>query len=143
MIMDDRPLMPKAQIVYGETVYWLCVFSAILCMIGPFVAMLNVDNNFLNPHYLFSAIWEGKDAAAVWSVAGEEFPGGHFWMQYITSGDGLTQFGLALGGFVAAPALVLASILYLKDKEYLWFFLSLWVTFLIAVSAIGVVGSGH
>jgi hypothetical protein len=140
---ENRPIMPKAQIAYGETIYWLCVVAAIICMVGPFVALLNIDNNYLNPHFLFSAIWEGKDALAVWQAAGQDFPGGHFWMDYLTTGDGLTQAGIALGGFVAAPALVLAAIYYLREREYLWTALSLWVVLLVAVSAIGVVGASH
>jgi hypothetical protein len=141
--MALRPKMPRAQIVYGDVVYWLCVCSALLCMVGPLVAVLNIDNNMVNPHYLFSAIWEGKSPLEVWSVAESSFPGGHFWIQHIGLGDGLTQFGLVLGGGVALPALLTASFFYFRDKMYLWGCMALWVSLLICISATGIVNSGH
>ncbi|WP_029896787.1 hypothetical protein [Desulfohalovibrio reitneri] len=142
----DRPVMPKAQIIYGDTVYWLCVLSALVCMVGPVVALAFPDANVIDPRHLFGAIWEGKDALEVWRVRGSEFPGGHFWMDHLAFGDGLTQFGLFLGGVCAAPALVLSSISYMtdpKNRHPLWAVLGLWVVFLIALSASGLVGMGH
>lgn len=141
--MFNELKMPKAQVVYGDIVYSLTIVAALLCMVGPLMAVMNIDNNVCNPHYLFSAIWEGKDAMQVWAAGGTEFPGGHFWMNNITKGDGLTQFGLVLGGSVALPALLGAAVFHLKDKMYLWVGMSLWVSFLIAVSATGVVSLGH
>ena len=143
--MDNRPVMPVAQIVYGEIVYWLCVAAAIICTVGPLYAMSNVDNNVLNPHYLFGAIWEGVAAPGVWSLSGGAVKGGHFWMGNFLKGDGFTQFGLVLGGSVALPALVGAAIAYVgqKPRQLLWFFLALWVAFMISISCSGVVSLGH
>jgi hypothetical protein len=58
-------------------------------------------------------------------------------------GDGLTQFGLVLGGGVALPALLTASFFYFRDKMYLWGCMALWVSLLICISATGIVNSGH
>lgn len=135
--------MPAAQLAYGEVVYWVCITSAMICAVGPLVALIGIDNNVLNPHFLFSAIWDGKDAIQVWQVTGGEFPGGHFYLDHFLKGDGLTQFGLALGGGSALPALIVASVYYLKDREFLWGFMALWVCLLIIVSAIGIAGAGH
>ena len=135
--------MPLAQVLYGDVVYWICVLSAIICAIGPLVALFNIDNNVLNPHFLFSAIWEGKDAMGVWQVTGGEYPGGHFYLDNLFKGDGLTQFGLCLGGGCALPALLVAAVAYAKDKEWLWCVMGLWVSALIFVSATGLVGVGH
>jgi hypothetical protein len=140
---NEHPIMPKAQIVYGDVVYWICVISAVLCMVGPLVAVMDIDSNVANPHFLFSAIWEGKDAIEVWRIAGEKFPGGHFWIDNMHLGDGLTHFGLVLGGGVALPALLAASVFYLKDRMYLWAGMSVWVCILILISATGIVGMGH
>lgn len=142
---DNRPAIPASQILYGDTVYWLCVCAAIACMIGPMIALLDVDHNMANPHYLYGAIFSGKSPEQLWAglTAGREFPGGHFWIQNFTMGDGFTQFGLALGGFVAGPALVMSAFAFVKEKKPLWVALSLWVAFMIAVSAIGVVDAGH
>lgn len=141
--MDNRPKMPLSQIVYGEVVYWLCVVAALVCMIGPFFAMIDPSNNVLAPRYLYTAIWTGMDPTIIWKLSGTDITGGHFWIEHFTFGDGFTQFGLALGGFVAMPALCLAAIAYLKDKQILWMLLSLWVAFMITVSATGIINAGH
>ncbi|WP_027184296.1 hypothetical protein [Desulfovibrio inopinatus] len=141
----ERPVMPKAQVAYGDSVYWICVVSALLCMIGPLVALIDVDNNVINPHYLFGAIWEGKSIEEIWMVMGNPFPGGHFWIDNMFTGDGLTQFGLVLGGSSALPALLIAAYFYMKDKPKhpLWAGLALWVSFLIIFSLTGILSAGH
>ena len=142
--MNDKYIkMPKSQIVYGDSVYWVCVLSALCCTLGPLFALIGIDGNVLNPHYLFSAIWAGKEPMEVWAVGGGEFPGGHFYLDNFFTGDGFTQFGLALGGGCALPALLLSSVFLFKEKQYLWGFLSWWVCALIVVSAIGIAGAGH
>jgi hypothetical protein len=134
--------MPKAQIIYGEIVYWVTILAAIICMIGPLISMINVDNNTLNPHYLFAAIFEGKDTATIWNEVGGGFPGGHFYLSKFTSGDGFTQFGLALGCSVALWGLLATTISYFVEKIYLYVILSLWVSFLVFISMVGL-GSLH
>lgn len=138
MNTEERPIMPKAQIVYGEIVYWVTILTAIICMIGPLISMIDIDNNVLNPHYLFAAIFEGKDAATIWNEVGGGFPGGHFYFSKFTHGDGFTQFGLALGCSVALWGLLAAAVAYIKEKFYLYFFLALWVSFLVCTSMIGI-----
>ena len=132
----EKPKMPPAQIYYGETVYWLCLVSAVICVIGPVVTMLFTENNVLNPFFLFSAIWEGKSAQEVWQGAGGGFPGGHFYLRRFNSGDGITQFGIALGCASALPALLCAAVAYVREKPpaYLWAGLACWVALLIGYS---------
>ena len=136
-----KPDMPKAQIIYGEVMYWLCLIAAAICTIGPVISIWLVDNNVLNPHYVFAALWEGQSAEAIWNTAGDGFPGGHFFLENITKGDGLTQFGVALGSIAALPALFFAGIAYLQEKprNYLYATLSLWVILLIAFAALGII----
>jgi hypothetical protein len=140
MNADVRPEMPREQIVYGEIVYWITVVSCIICTVGPLIAMINVENNILNPHYLFANIFEGKNAQAIWQEVGGGFPGGHFYLKNFTTGDGFTQFGLALGCSVALWALLASAVVYISRKIYLYFFLSLWVAFLVFVSMVGLAG---
>ncbi len=142
MSASERPQMPKAQTVYGETVYWITIAAAIISIIGPVIAVANIDNNVLNPHFLFTAIFEGKAPDMIWEELGGGFPGGHFYKNYFLNGDGFTQFGLALGCGAAFWALLGAAAAYLKDKTYLYVILSLWVAAMIVVSAIGIT-KGH
>jgi hypothetical protein len=72
---------------------------------------------------------------------GGEFPGGHFYLTHFSHGDGFTQFGLALGCSVALWALLAAAFAYAVDKIYLYVGLALWVSALVALSMIGIVGA--
>ena len=111
-------------------------------MIGPVIAMVSVDNNVMNPHYLFSAIFEGKNAETIWREVGGGFPGGHFYLKYPWFGDGFTQLGLALGCSSALWGLLAVSFVYLRKKNYVYVALSLWVAALVFLSALGIV-KGH
>ena len=142
MTAEEIPKMPRAQLVYGEIIYWLSIAAAIICMIGPVISMSSVDNNVLNPHYLFAAIFDGKNTETIWQEVGGEFPGGHFWFKNFTMGDGFTQFGLALGCGCALWALLAAAVAYLREKVYLYVSLALWVGLLVFLAATGIVG-GH
>jgi len=139
---DDRPVMPPSQIVYGEIVYWVTIVSALICMVGPVIAMMRIDDNVLNPHYLFASIFAGNSADTIWNEVGGGFPGGHFYLSHMTAGDGFTQFGLALGCSVALWALLATALVYLKQRNYLYLLLCLWVSVLVALSALGII-SGH
>jgi hypothetical protein len=138
--MEEKLTMPVSQKLYGEFIYWITVASAIICMVGPVIAMLSVENNVMNPHYFFAEIFAGKSAAEVWQTVGGGFPGGHFYLKHPFTGDGFTQFGLALGCLCAIPALIAAAIGYLrqKPKVYLYAILCIWVAIMVAVSAVGV-----
>ena len=70
----DNPKMPAAQLIYGEFVYWVTVLAAIICMVGPVVTMMDVENNVLNPHYLFANIFEGEKPASIWALSAAETP---------------------------------------------------------------------
>lgn len=137
----ERLEMPRSQRLYGEFVYWITISAAIICMIGPVIAMLSVENNVMNPHYLFASIFEGKDAETIWREVGGGFPGGHFYLRHFISGDGFAQFGLAVGCGSALPALLAAAIGYLTEKPrvYGYALMSLWISFMIAVSLLGIV----
>ena len=137
----EKPKIPLAQIVFGDFIYWLAIVAAIMCTIGPVISMLFVSDNVLNPHYLFETIWDGKDADAVWEEVGGGFPGGHFWAQNLTSGDGFTQLGLVIGCASAIPALLGCAIVYLwkKPRVYGWALVSLWVIALVLISLLGII----
>ena len=131
-----------SQLVFGETIYWICVLSAIVCTVGPVIAILFVDSNIMNPHFLFASIFEGNTAQVVWQDVGGGFPRGHFWKDNLFTGDGFTQFGLALGCSVGLWALIVVAMVYIAEKNYLYVFLSVWVGLLIFLSMVGIV-KGH
>ena len=135
--------VPVVCVIYGEIVYWVTVVACIICMIGPVIAMADVENNILNPHFLHAAIFGGKDPQTIWEEVGGGFPGGHFYLTNITKGDGFTQLGLALGCSSALWALLASAFIYFKEKSYLFVYLSLFVGAMILLSMIGIVNMGH
>jgi len=136
----ERPKVPLAQIAYGKCIYWLSIVAAMICTIGPVIVIAFPSNNIMNPHYLFSTIWKGRNTEVVWQEVAGGFPGGHFWLHNLTTGDGFTQFGLVISCSCAFVALIATTIAYLKEKPraYGWALLSLWVASLLILSALGI-----
>jgi len=136
----QMPVMPMSQIVYGEIVYWVTILAAIICTVGPAVAMLFPESNVMHPSHTFGAIFAGKKAADIWALSTTGgFPGGHFYFSNMMTGDGFTQFGLALGCGVALPGLIGALFTYMKEKAFGFVALSAWVAFLVFFSAAGII----
>ncbi|MGD9155701.1 MAG: hypothetical protein PVG90_09415 [Bacillota bacterium] len=112
---EQGPEQPAANLVYGFWIYWVSIFASFVCTVGPFVSIINVNNNYINPHYLFSAIWEGKTPQQIWAMGGG-FPGAHFWLNNLGKGDALIHFGVVLGCSSAVIALLAAGLTYLREK---------------------------
>jgi hypothetical protein len=145
--MNDvkQPEMPRAQLIYGEIIYWVTIVACLICMVGPAIAVAVPENNVLNPYKLFDAIFEGKTAAQVWDEVGGGFPGGHFYLdrEYAVYGDAITQLGLALGCASAFFGLLAAAVAYASEKYWLYVVLALWVATLVFLSLTGLVSGGH
>lgn len=136
----NMPAMPMSQIVYGEIVYWVTIASALIVTVGPTLALIFADSNVLNPIGTFTAIFAGHSPAEVWAASRSgEFPGGHFYLGNLLSGDGFTQLGVALGCGVALPGLVGSIFAFVRERAWGFVFLSLWVAFLVFISASGIV----
>ena len=93
----EQPKVPDPQIVYGRVIFWLCVVAASINVIGPLLSVTFPDNNLMDPQRLFTAIWQGNNPQDVWLQVGGGFPGGHFWVRNLDTGDGLTQLGIVIG----------------------------------------------
>jgi len=145
MNKEQRLIMPRAQRIYGEIIYWTTIVACLVCMIGPAISVASPEENVLNPYKLFNAIFDGKNAEEIWNEAGDGFPGGHFYLErrYLGYGDAFTQFGLALGCSCAFWGLLATAAAYASEKFWLWVALSLWVATLVCLSMIGIVSGGH
>lgn len=136
----DNPRIQQSQIVFGDIIYWLTITAAMFCIIGPVVAFASMDGNILNPHYLFANIWSGMGPEAIWEAAGKANGGGHYWVRYLTAGDGFMQLGLVIGCCVAMPAMLAAALIYVfKEKSFGWALGALWVAVLVTISVLGIV----
>ena len=136
----DQPRIPHPQIVYGRVIFWLCVVAAVISVVGPVLSMAYPENNVLNPQHLFVTIWEGNNPEAVWQ-AGGGFPGGHFWLRHLDTGDGLTQLGLVIGCAGAFLALLASSMAFLRERRrsYGWALVALLISLMVLLSGGGIV----
>jgi len=55
----EKVVIPASQRVFGDIVYWITILAALLCIIGPMIAIVNMDKNVINPHYLMQNIFDG------------------------------------------------------------------------------------
>lgn len=131
---------PRPQLIYGEFVYWLSIIAALICTVAPIFAIAFPQGDILDPHLLFSAIWAGKSPDAIWQQAAGGFPGWHFWLHNLSSGDAVIQFGIELGCCCAGLGLLVTSISYLTQKPrlYGWAIAALVIAIFIALAAAGI-----
>jgi len=136
----DQVQLPLSYHVYGAIIYWISIVAALICTLAPIVAIAFPNRNVLNPEFLFSTIWQGKKPDAVWQTVGGGFPGGHFWIHNLSSGDAVIQLGLELGCCCAGVGLLATSISYLtqKPRSYGWALAALVIAVFIALAAAGV-----
>lgn len=137
---EETVKIPRAQTVYGAVIYWLSVAASLLCIIGPTLSVADPSNNVMNPHYLFGAIWQGQKPIEVWTKAEGGFPGGHFWLNHLTQGDGLTQFGLVVGCASAGVALLCSAISFVleRPRSWGWAITSFLIALLVLFAALGI-----
>lgn len=114
MSEHDRPKAPVAGIVYGEIIYWGTVLSAVIALIGSVVNFVT-QSNHIRPSVLLSKIWEGNDVDKIWTNTVGSAPDGHWYLDYLNTGDGLATFGLAFGVFIVIPAILGSAVVLYKE----------------------------
>ncbi|KPV39473.1 hypothetical protein AN478_09905 [Thiohalorhabdus denitrificans] len=114
---EQRPEIPFAGVVYGDTIYWGTILSAVVAVIGQVISFLTPDSK-ISPAILLSRIWEGEKVAGVWQGTGIDRPSGdHWYLSYLTTGEGLAMFGMALGVFVVIPAILASAwVMFTREK---------------------------
>jgi len=115
----DKPVVPMAGVVYGDIIYWGTIVATFQVLIGSIVTFVTTEN-FIDPNYLLSAIWEGKSVEDIWKGAVGEPPDGHWYLSKLNTGNGLTMGGIALGVFSVIPAIIGAAILLFRQREKLF-----------------------
>lgn len=130
--------IPHPQRAYGQVIYWLTVVACTCCIVGPLLSLIWPDGNFLNPHFLFAKIFEGAGPEEIWETLDGNFPGGHFYLRHLFSGDALTHFGLAaIGCSSAAWALFASAVHYWRAGDRLFASMSVFVSLLVLVAMSG------
>ena len=118
---EDRPVIPRAAIIYGDIIYWATIAGTFLVMVGS-VITFTTTNNFIDPGYLLSQILDGNTVDDIWNGAEgvNALPSGHWYLDHITTGNGMTMAGIAIGVFSVTPAIFASAYALLKDGEKLF-----------------------
>ena len=116
---DDAPVVPLAGVVYGDMIYWGTIAASVLTLLGQTINFVTT-HNYMSPNYLLSAIWQGKSVEEIWVEGAGALPQGHWYLAHLSTGDGLTTAGLALGVFTVIPAIAGAAVVLLRQREYLY-----------------------
>ena len=115
----DKPVVPLAGVVYGDIIYWITILATIVVIIGSVVTFVTTSN-YIDPNYLLSAVWQGKNVEEIWVGAVGAQPNGHWYLQHLTTGNGLTAGGIALGVFSVIPGIIGAAYLLFKEGQRLF-----------------------
>ena len=141
--MDGKmPEINKSQLYYGKVVHWVIIASCLISLVTPVLILMFPDKNFLNPTKLFDAIFTGKNPSQIWEAAGVPFKPGDFWklfLKNIFTPDGFATLGLALGCSVTLWGLIPAIAQFIKEKQYYYICVSLFVMALICLAMSGVI----
>jgi len=104
------------NLIYGEPVYWLTVIGSFVVVIGGLIAFLTT-NNFIEPGYWISSVWDGLPKEQIWLGSGNPEPNGHWYLSHLTTGDGLQVAGLAIALLSLNIGLFAAAITLFRKKE--------------------------
>ena len=138
----ERPKPDESQLVYGAVVHWITIASCLIALIGPVLILLFTEKNLLHPNQVFSAIYEGKKPDEIWAAAGIAFSAGGFWpllWNNLFTPDGFALFGVALGCSVTLWALLPTTWVFIRQRDWRYAGVSMFVTGLIALAMSGIV----
>lgn len=115
---DDKPVVPLAGIVYGDTIYWGTIIGTVLTLLGQVISFVGAKN-YVAASYVMSSLWQGSRTDDLWSPVGGP-PNGHWYLDQMYNGDGLTMFGIAMGVFSVTPAIFGAAYVLFREKKRLF-----------------------
>ncbi|HHX77625.1 MAG TPA: hypothetical protein GX697_04685, partial [Firmicutes bacterium] len=88
---------------------------------------------------LFSEIWNGANAEAIWTTVGAGLKEGHFYLSHLDTGDGVIQLGVALGCSVALWGLIPTIFQFIKEKNYAFAVFAVLNSLIILTAILGLV----
>jgi len=141
-IDEKRPEIPQSQLHFGAVYHWITITACLISLLAPVLILMFPRSNILNPNIVFTAIFQGKNPAEIWEAAGVSFQPGDFWNMFLGNfftPDGIATFGVALGCSVTLWALIPAIRQFVKEKEYFYVCVSLFIMSLIVLAMSGLV----
>jgi Ni,Fe-hydrogenase I cytochrome b subunit len=132
----SRPVAPFSGRIYGEIVYWGTVLGTVVAIIGTIYSFLSKEE-YLSTAKSISGIWQQKSVETIWQETVGHLPQGHWYLDHLTEGSGLTELGLAIGVFMVIPAMIASGIVLFKEKQYMFGVLAFIAMLITTVSMLG------
>ena len=136
-MVEEKPKAQLAALIYGEIIYWGVLLGSVIVIIGSVLAFLG--DNYIPASYWLSSIWKGESIHEIWKGATGALPMGHWYLAHLTTGDGLTAFGISLGVFAVLPALLLSSAALFKEKDAVYGTLALIGGIVVLIAILGII----
>lgn len=139
---ENEVTISKSQLAFGNYVHYITIASCLIALFAPVLILLFPDANILNPNVIFGAIFDGSKSAQIWEAAGVTFQTGDFWglfFKNIFTPDGFAYLGIVLGCSVTMWALIPAALIFFKEKQRLYGFISLFVMAVIFLALSGAI----
>ncbi len=138
--LETLPPLPLSNRVYGTVIHWITIVCSILALFIPLAILIDPSNNILNPNLIFRAILDGATPADIWAMSATGgFPGGHYYLCFLTQADSWAQFAINLGCSVGIWGLIpTVAIQLIKEKNWFYAFIGILLAFLILLAMLGV-----
>ena len=124
--------------IYGEIVYWCTIVASILVIISTTCAFLGM-HGLIEPAYLFSSIWTGKEATEIWLNSTGHLPDAHWYLHQLWNADSFAMLGIVLGIFSVVPASFAASVIFFKQGQNYFAVMGLLTGLLVLLPCIGLI----
>ena len=139
--MQEKLKAPLAGLVYGQIIYWGVMLGSLVVMIGSMVAFLTRDN-YVPVSYWLSSVWKGESPLQLWKGITGSLPMGHWYFAHLTTGDGLSAFGISMAVFSVVPALFLSSAVLFKEGDKLYGSMALVCGIIVLTGVLGLIPIG-
>ena len=83
---------------------------------------------------IITSVWQGLTTEQIWNGASNAVPQGHWYLSYLSTGDGMQAFGLSIAFFSIILGMVAASIVLFKKRSMVFGIFALIAAAIIAAS---------
>ncbi|MEX2450103.1 MAG: hypothetical protein WD407_04540 [Rhodospirillales bacterium] len=134
-----RTLIPISGVVYGDVIYWATIVASVMVVVGTVETFLT-DYHVIQPGYLLQAVLEGNSISEIWEGSAlKEIPRGHWYLDILPSGEGVTTAGLALGVFGVIPAIFISAFFLWRSHNVFFAFLAVVAGIITITSMLGII----
>ena len=139
MRLYQKSLIPISGVIFGQTIYWLTMFSSFLVILGTIVSFVEKDS-LIPTGQLFQSIINGKNVEEIWHGMGFSHPPDMaFFLTNPTIGESITIIGIAIGVSSVVPATFLSAYFLKKSRNPVFAFLAMLAGLLTCVAISGII----